>query len=498
MVAPAYEQESYIDHELSANLDSTFAFEGPEKLLEIWFWSSESNIPKNIKNDGLRSVPLEEWIKILDLVNCKILSMKSSKFMDAYLLSESSLFVFPHKIILKTCGTTTTLACLDHLFKSLNKFILKDFDNEFNLIESKSIFKIFYSRRSFMFPDKQKHVHRDWKHEVQLLNKFFINGKSYVVGDFMSDDHWYIYMGGSSTIEQDQEQEQEDECDINDQTLEMLMTDLNPEKAKVFFTTRKPGSESLIDNENEDEESDLGHEIGFETMNLTKLNSIFENDIDLTNQLPSPSLSDNMSFDESNNNNNGGKNNESNNNTNKFNKFDFIHDAFSFSPCGYSSNSISSNNGGYYYTLHITPESGWSYASFETNYPFENNDDVSIMEVIIKILKIFEPGKFSITLINEIKKNQGNGNNLGSGNGKVNGNGNGKDLEDDLLSLSSTSSFGSLSINKGKKINNGSEKFNELVNCDSILNKLGYKKHEKIIYDLKNEYNLLYLNFEKK
>ena len=41
-------------------------------------------------------------------------------------------------------------------------------------------------------------------------------------------------------------------------------------------------------------------------------------------------------------------------------------DDWAFEPCGYSMNGL---RGGFYYTVHITPESGFSYASFETNDP---------------------------------------------------------------------------------------------------------------------------------
>lgn len=459
MVAPAYYTDTYIDHELSANLDSTFAFEGPEKLLEIWFWPDEKSIPSDIDDEGLRLIPVDEWIKILDLVNCKILSMKSSKLMDAYLLSESSLFVFAHKLILKTCGTTTTLASLEQLFKIVNNY-LKVQANEKLL--SKKIFKIFYSRRSFMFPDKQIHVHRDWKFEVKLLNEYFNNGKSYIVGDFTSDDHWYLYMGGANS------KKKSSHCN-QDHTFEILMTELDPIKAKEFVTSRKPGIDSLVEHEGS-EDSDLGHDNGMKTMESTKLNSIFTSE--MVNQLPSPSLSDNLEFDESTEGLSTPKANYE-----KGSSIEFIHDAFSFSPCGFSSNSISRDSD-YYYTLHITPEDGWSYASFETNYPFDSNSN-SIIKVLLKVLSIFEPGKFSVTLINEIEKSEEND---ASNEGLLD--------EDDVHSICS-----SIKVNKSSITEN--DNLNRLALCDGILSKLGYHKHEKIIYDLKNEYNLLYLNFER-
>ncbi|EGW31955.1 uncharacterized protein SPAPADRAFT_55532 [Spathaspora passalidarum NRRL Y-27907] len=420
MVAPAYFQDTYVDHELSANLDSTFAFEGPEKLLEIWFWPSETQLPKDIPADGIRSIPLESWVKLLDLVNCKILSMKSSKFMDAYLLSESSLFVFPHKLILKTCGTTTTLACLDELFETVRE--------KMNLLlSSKEIYKVFYSRRSFMFPDKQLSVHKDWKSEVSLLDKHFAHGKSYIVGNFNSDDHWYLYVGGY-------EDHVNPHIQANDQTFEILMTELNPECAHKFVTSRKPGVESLI--KDVVDEHDLGHDIGLETMVETSLDEVFEPTRNFTSHLPSPSLSGISECE------------EEIQVVKQPTKFEFIHDAFSFTPCGYSSNSICSNvPGGYYYTLHITPESGWSYASFETNYPFSDKSPVDIMTVITRILNIFEPRKFSMTLINDL-------------------------------------------------LNDNSSLF-MLKNSDLMLKDLGYKKQERVLYDLKNEYSLLYLKFEK-
>ncbi|CAK9435321.1 uncharacterized protein LODBEIA_P57140 [Lodderomyces beijingensis] len=414
MATPAC-PEPFVDHELSINLDSTFAFEGPEKLLEIWFWKSESVLPESAPVGGLRSIARESWAKMLDLVSCKILSMKSSRYMDAYLLSESSLFVFPHKLILKTCGTTTTLACLEELFTMAQSICA---------MGSKEIYRVFYSRRSFMFPEKQIHVHKDWKHEVSLLNQHFSLGKSYVVGNFDSDDHWYLYVGG-------EEQDHPSAGSSADQTFEILMTELDPECASKFIYSRKPGDDI-------GEQDDLGHELGWETMMETELDTVFQSPR-VNTHLPSPSLSD-VSEDED------CMDCKTDDNCLQASaNFEFINDAFAFTPCGYSSNSICSNvAGGYYYTLHITPESGWSYASFETNYPF--NETVDVITVLTKVLKIFKPKKFSLTLIEEISDEQ---------------------------------------HLTGK----------QLVGCDLILKELGYKRNEKAVYDLKNEYNLLYMNF---
>lgn len=62
-----------------------------------------------------------------------------------------------------------------------------------------------------------------------------------------------------------------------------------------------------------------------------------------------------------------------------------------FEPCGYSSNII---DGETYYTAHVTPEKGFSYASFETNARFPEYD-----AFIDKILKVFQPGRVTVTLV---------------------------------------------------------------------------------------------------
>ena len=43
-------------------------------------------------------------------------------------------------------------------------------------------------------------------------------------------------------------------------------------------------------------------------------------------------------------------------------------------------------------TIHITPEAEFSYVSFESNIP-----QSSYMDVIIRVLETFRPGKFIVT-----------------------------------------------------------------------------------------------------
>lgn len=65
-------------------------FEGPEKLLEIWFAPSPAQLPDAPTSTdgkfGLRKVPRAVWEEMLDIVKCKILSYVEGHEMDAYLL----------------------------------------------------------------------------------------------------------------------------------------------------------------------------------------------------------------------------------------------------------------------------------------------------------------------------------------------------------------------------------------------------------------------------
>ena len=248
-----------INHDVAADLDSSNAFEGPEKLLEVWFAPSPTALPTTAAANGLKCVPADTWVAMLDMVNCKILSVLESEDVDAYLLSESSMFVFPHKLILKTCGTTTLLLGLQrllHIAAVHAGFAFHNTDSVDDVRAAATPYRVFYSRKNFLFPDQQRGPHKSWKQEVKYLDDTLEGGGSaYMVGK-MNGDHWYLYITSpnqtltppltpdsevvcqptpATTISSNGGSSAGGSYSQNDETLEILMTDLDPENAKQFY-----------------------------------------------------------------------------------------------------------------------------------------------------------------------------------------------------------------------------------------------------------------------
>ena len=87
-------------------------------------------------------------------------------------------------------------------------------------------------------------------------------------------------------------------------------------------------------------------------------------------------------------------------------------DSFLFKPCGYSANIVKDDR---YATIHVTPESDWSYASFECNIDFrtsavgdgasgKDTGSSSMHDLIAKVLSIFQPQRLSITLFESMEE----------------------------------------------------------------------------------------------
>jgi hypothetical protein len=52
--------------------------------------------------------------------------------------------------------------------------------------------RLFYSRKSFMFPERQSGPHRGWTEEIGYLDAMFTGGAAYTVGK-VNGDHWLLW-----------------------------------------------------------------------------------------------------------------------------------------------------------------------------------------------------------------------------------------------------------------------------------------------------------------
>jgi S-adenosylmethionine decarboxylase len=422
-----------INHDIAADLDSTNAFEGPEKLLEVWFAPSPTALPPTAREHGLKAVSPSTWEGMLDMVNCKVLSIVKSDHVDAYLLSESSMFVFPHKLILKTCGTTTLLLGLRRLLRIAAVDAGFPFHNAASAEDinvAATPHRVFYSRKNFLFPDRQQGPHTSWKQEVKFLDDTFENGSAYMVGR-MNADHWYLYMttptssaltppltprssnAGSPTrsrkIPTGIVPHVSGAGDAPaDETLEVLMMDLDPGLAKQFYLeqasavaskqvpaqaqeARRAALDSLGDIDSTVDvfencgDSDLARDKGAETEVTAgeamtteghALGTVVSDTCGLAQVYPTSHYPDARI------------------------------DAYLFSPCGYSANGVvpapdagaeeNSSKPAHYWTVHVTPEPICSYASFETNVPSGQNGRQT-SDTIQHVVDIFKPGRFTVT-----------------------------------------------------------------------------------------------------
>lgn len=164
--------------ELSGNVPEqsydAFRFEGPEKKLELHF----RPIPGNTR--GLRDIEKSTWDAILALSHISIISIKGNDHFDAYLLSESSLFVYPYKLYLKTCGISSPLLCTPALAELAQTL-------------STALDRVLYSRRNFLFPVSQCYPHRSMDEEEGYLKQFFPHGQSVHLGKHDDPDHWFLF-----------------------------------------------------------------------------------------------------------------------------------------------------------------------------------------------------------------------------------------------------------------------------------------------------------------
>jgi len=380
------EQDSISD----CNLQPAHFFEGVEKLLEVWFTRSDGDVGKC----DLRLISRSKWENMLKIVRCEIISFTRNDTIDAYVLSESSLFVSKRRILLKTCGSTTPLLCLKPMLHLVQHYA--GFDE---------VQDLFYSRKNYKRPELQQQPHRTFSDEAALLDALFHDGAAYCLGA-VNRDCWYLYTlnpydsssghslaallaGGSDDCGSDNCSDDgfagsgfnsdeggtdscSDGCDVSDGADDSsgdessgVAAHLSDQIRQRLGGLHKRSVASRFANLRQSPEPDQTLEIMMSDLD-PEVMKIFTKQAsataaEATQKSRIDQILPNVTIDD-----------------------------YLFEPCGYSMNGILKN--GEYITIHITPEAEFSYVSFESNIP-----QSSYIDVIMRVLDTFRPGKFIVT-----------------------------------------------------------------------------------------------------
>ena len=173
-------------------------FEGSEKKIELIF---------NKKVPSLKTFSEQYWHDLAESAQSRILSRKISPTYSAYLLSESSLFVRDHHLVMITCGTTQLVSAVEKLMTS---FSPNDIDT------------LFYERKNELFPQAQK---TDFFKDVRVLSCWF-DGQTMRFG---REDEHHLYLFASA---------KKNQVNPEDQTMEILMHGIDPQVLESFSNSK--------------------------------------------------------------------------------------------------------------------------------------------------------------------------------------------------------------------------------------------------------------------
>ena len=303
-------------------------FEGSEKRIEIRFSGGGGGGESALASRrSLRNIPRRDLESMLAYAECEIISTLSGVHADAYLLSESTMFVEESAIVLKTCGTTKLLAAVPAII-ALAK----------SVCDAVAVY-VRYSRASYLFPEFQPDMHRNWADEVRALKAFFCrdfgcNGNAYEMGDSIVGLRWHIFtiakekmlasaphMSGSLSA-----------ADTGiEPTVEICMTGMSKEVARSFFRDDPKGFTDA---------------------------KLLSKSLGIPDLLPRG-----CSIDE-----------------------------YIFEPCGYSMNSLSDE--GTKACMHVTPEDGYSFVSHEVSW----TESLDLSALIRRTIEVFDPETMSLLI----------------------------------------------------------------------------------------------------
>ena len=166
----------------------------------------------------------------LEVAQCCIVASTPGEVFDAYVLSESSLFVYADKLVIKTCGTTALLKALPTAL-------------ELAAGVGAPLVRARYSRACFKYPAVQPAPHRSWGEECAFLDAALgARGTARVLGDG-SGLKWHLYCadllqqqapGSDGQVEAPATPKAVQPGSVPTFTLEICMTQLDPSATAAF------------------------------------------------------------------------------------------------------------------------------------------------------------------------------------------------------------------------------------------------------------------------
>ena len=168
-------------------------FEGTEKKVELVVSTDAPD---------LRSLGDARWREIVEACGAAVLSRMRTERCDAYLLSESSLFVFEHRVLMITCGRTRLVDAVAEMLAD---------------VAASDVRLLVFERKNEVFPHRQPTSFYD---DASALNEL-IPGTALRFGN-ETEHHLHLFHYGHAPDDED------------DVTLEVLMYDLDRAAAALF------------------------------------------------------------------------------------------------------------------------------------------------------------------------------------------------------------------------------------------------------------------------
>ncbi len=178
-------------------------FEGTEKKVELVVSAGTPD---------LRDLGAQRWRRIVGAAGANVISTLSAESCDAYLLSESSLFVFEDKMLMITCGQTRLVDAVAELLKD---------------VPAQEVEFFVFERKNEVFPHEQP---TSFYQDAVALNEM-LPGKAMRFGD-EDEHHLHLY-----------HLDRPYDAEPGDATLEILMHDLDRDAA-AMFDLRRAGRET--------------------------------------------------------------------------------------------------------------------------------------------------------------------------------------------------------------------------------------------------------------